>query len=206
MVVQGNRLVSDNVIDTSEGYICHSKVEEDDLKKYISDISAVKLGYPFLCYSGNNINTTTAIDKSYVNYIVISIILFTYCFYPLAMEMSFYIEDRKIRQGFYYFSESPYSPSVFCKRILFSGNNKYLATLRVILMVIGLTTLVYYIKSEVHDHCNCSLKSSNDNQSFQHAENIYISSPELVVWGALHFVLVNICVLVNSDGSLDDFI
>lgn len=73
-------------------------------------------------------------------------------------------------------------------------------------MVIGLTTLVYYIKSEVHDHCNCSLKSSNDNQSFQHAENIYISSPELVVWGALHFVLVNICVLVNSDGSLDDFI
>lgn len=122
------------------------------------------------------------------------------------MEMSFYTEDRKIRQGFYYFSESPYSPSVFCKRILFSGNNKYLATLRVILMVIGLTTLVYYIKSEVHDHCNCSLKSSNDNQSFQHAENIYISSPELVVWGALHFVLVNMCVLVNSDGSLDDFI
>lgn len=71
-------------------------------------------------------------------------------------------------------------------------------------MVKGLTTLVYYINSEVHDHCNCSLKSSNDN----HAENIYItcSSPGLVVWVALHFVLVNICVLVNSDGSLDDFI
>lgn len=73
-------------------------------------------------------------------------------------------------------------------------------------MVISLTTLVYYIKSKVHDHCNCSLKSSNDDQSFQNAENIYISSPELVVWGALHFVLVNICVLVNSDGSLNDFI
>lgn len=101
-VVQKNRSVTDNIINTSEGYICHSNIEEDDLKKYISDISAVKVGYPFLCYSGNNINTTTVIDKSYVNYIVISIILFTDCIYPLAMDMAFYIEDRKIRQGFYF--------------------------------------------------------------------------------------------------------
>lgn len=43
-VVQKNRSVTDNVMNTSEGYICHSKIEEDDLKKYISDISAVKLG------------------------------------------------------------------------------------------------------------------------------------------------------------------
>lgn len=32
-VVQRNRSVLDNVNDTSEEYICHSKVEEGDLKK-----------------------------------------------------------------------------------------------------------------------------------------------------------------------------
>lgn len=88
-VVQRNSSVTDNVINTSEGYICHSQLEKDEVKEYISDISAVKLGFPFLCYSDNNISTTTVIKKSYVNYIVISIIVFTYCFYPLAMEMAF---------------------------------------------------------------------------------------------------------------------
>lgn len=39
-----------------------------------------------------------------------------------------------------------------------------------------------------------------------HAENIYINSPELVFWGAVHFVILNVCVLVNSDGILDDFV
>lgn len=190
-------------IDASKGYICHSKFVKDVVGEYISNISAVNIGYPFLCYIDNS---TSIVEKSYVNHIVIFIVLFTYCFYPLAMEMAFYIEDRKMRQGFYYMSESPYGPSVFCKRILFAGNNKYLATLRVILIVTVLTTLVYYIKSEVHDLCKCLLKSSNDNQSFMHAENIYINSPELVFWGAVHFVIINVCVLVNSDGILDDFV
>lgn len=173
------------------------------MREYISNISAVKIGYPFLCYTDNG---TSIVEKSYVNHIVIFIILFTYFFYPLAMEMAFYIEDRKMPQGFYYMLESPYGPSVFCKRILFAGNNKYLATLRVILIVTFLTTFVYYLKSEGHDICNCLLKSSNDNQSFMRAENIYINSPELVFWGAVHFVIINVCVLVNSDGILDDFV
>lgn len=198
-----NSTESDFIIDASKGYICHSRIVKDVAKEYISNISAVNIGYPFLCYTNNS---TSSIEKSYVNYIVIFIVLFTYCFYPLAMEMAFYIEDRKLSHGFYYMSESPYGPSVFCKRILFAGNNKYLATLRVILIVTVLTTLVYYIKSEVFNICKCVLKSSNDNQSFRRAENIYINSPELVFWGAVHFVIINVCVLVNSHGILDDFL
>ncbi|XP_052716615.1 uncharacterized protein LOC128189161 [Crassostrea angulata] len=198
-----NSTKSDFIIDASKGYICHSRIVKDVAKEYISNISAVNIGYPFLCYTNNS---TSSIEKSYVNYIVIFIVLFTYCFYPLAMEMAFYIEDRKMSQGCYYMSESPYGPSVFCKRILFAGNNKYLATLRVILIVTVLTTLVYYIKSEVFYICKCVLKSSNDNQSFRRAENIYINSPELVFWGAVHFVIINVCVLMNSDGILDDFV
>lgn len=198
-----NRTKPDFKIDTSKGYICHSKIVKDVVREYISNISAVKIGYPFLCYTDNG---TSIVEKSYVNHIVIFIILFTYFFYPLAMEMEFHIKDRKMRRGFYDMSETPYGPSVFCKRILFAGNNKYLATLRVILIVTFLTTVVYYLKSEGHDICNCLLKSSNDNQSFMRAENIYINSPELVFWGAVHFVIINVCVLVNSDCILDDFV
>lgn len=203
-VVQRNSSVTDNVLNTSEGHICHSKLEIDCWKQKVSDYSAVKLGYSFWCYTDNN--TAVIVEKSYVNYIVVFIIFFTYCFYPLAIEMAFFIEDRKTVQGSYYMSESPYSPSVFCKRILFSGNNKYMAALRIILLLIALTTGIYYIKSDVHDRCNCSLKSSNDEKSFQHAENIYINYPRYIVWGAFQFLLVNICVLVNANGDLDDFL
>lgn len=71
-------------------------------------------------------------------------------------------------------------------------------------MVKGLIILVYYINFEVYDYCNCLLKLLNDN----YVENIYIICSFLgfVVWVVLYFVLVNICVLVNFDGSFDDFI
>lgn len=207
-VVKSNATATDYSIDTSAGYICHSKIGKDTLGENmylkLSDISAVKLGFPFWCYEDNN--TATIVEKSNINYIVIFIIFFTYCFYPLAIESAFYIEDKKIVQGSYYMSESPYSPSVFCKRILFAGNNKYLATMRIILLITVLTTVIYLIKSEVHDYCNCSLKSSNDDQSFQHAEKIYINNPGYLFSGILQFILINICVLVNSNGILDDFI
>lgn len=206
-VVQRNSSVTNNVLNTSKGYICHSKLGISWLKQKVSDFSAVKLGYPFWCYIDNN--TTMVVEKSYVNYIVIFIIFFTYCFYPLAIESAFYIEDKKMVQGYYYMSESPYSPSVLCKRILFAGNNKYLATMRIIFFVTVLTCVIYFIKSCVYDHCNCSLKSSNDNQSFQHAENIYINDPaciECIILGVGQFLIVNLCVLLNSNGVLDDFI
>lgn len=207
-VVKNNATATDYSIDTSAGYICHSKIGKDTLGENmylkLSDFSAVKLGFPFWCYTDNN--TATIVEKSYVNYIVVFIIFFTFCFYPLAIESAFYIEDKKIVQGSYYMSESPYSPSVFCKRILFAGNNKYLATLRIILFVTVLTTVIYLLKSEVHDDCNCSLKSSNDDQFFQHAENIYINKPGYIFSGILQFIFINICVLVNSNGILDDFI
>lgn len=207
-VVKNNATAMDYSFDTSAGYICHSKIGKDtfgeNMYLKLSDISAVKLGFPFWCYTDNN--TATIVEKSYVNYIVVVIIFFAYCFYPLAIESVFYVEDKKIVQGAYYMSESPYSPSVLCKRILFAGNNEYLATLRIISFVTVLTTVVYLIKSEVYDSCNCLLKSSNDDQSFQHAENIYINHTAFVFWGSLHFLQVNLCVLFNSDGDLDDFI
>lgn len=205
-IVKKNETTTDYRIDKSDGCICHSVIEKDDLGvyMYISDISAVKFGFPFRCYIGNKKNNI--IEKSYVNYIVVTIIFFTYCFYPLAIEMAFFIEDRKMVQGSYYMSESPYSPSVFCKRMLFSGNSKHLAALRIIFLVIVLTSVIYKVKSEFHDCCNYALKSSNDNQSFQHAETIYIKYPEYLAWGIIHFVLVNICVLLNANGDLDDYI
>lgn len=203
-IVQRNSSITDNVFNTSEGYICHSKLEIGWLKRKVSDFSAVQLGYPFWCYTDNN--TTTVVEKSYVNYILIFIIFFTYCFYPLAVESAFYIEDKKTVQGYYYMSESPYSPSVLCKRILFAGNNKYLATLRIILFVIVLTSVIYGIKEYVYDNCHCSLRSSNDDESFKHAENIYVNYPGYFCWGVFHFIVVNICVLFNANGDLDDFI
>lgn len=203
-VVQRNSSVTENAINTSEGYICHSKLEIDLFDKRVSEFSAVQLGYPFWCYTDNN--TAVVVEKSYVNYIVIFIIFFIYCFYPLAIESAFYIEDRKMVQGSYYMSESPYSPSVACKRILFAGNNKYVATLRIIIFVTVLTSVIYKIKSYVYDDCNCLLKSSNDNQSFQHAENIYSNCKVCIALGIFHFLVVNICVLLNSNGTLDDFI
>lgn len=203
-VVHRNSSITINVLNTPEGYICHSKLEISWLKQKVSDFSAVKLGYPFWCYTDNN--TTMVVEKSYVNYIVIFIIFFTYCFYPLAIESAFYIEDKKTVQGTYYMSESPYSPSVLCKRILFAGNNKYLATLRIIIFVTVLTSVIYRIKEYVYDNCNCILKTSNDNESFQHAENIYSNCLECVLVGILHFLVINICVLLNSNGVLDDFI
>lgn len=110
-----------------------------------------------------------------------------------SIESTFYIEDKKMVQGSYYMSESPYSQSVACKQILFAGNNKYLATLHIVIFVIVLTSVIYAIKSEVHDDCNCLLKSLNDNQSFQHAKNIYINCPVCIALGVLHFLVVNIC-------------
>lgn len=206
-VVQKNATTTDISIDISKGYICHSKIGKDTrvekMYLYLSDISAVKLGFPFWCYENNN--TATVIKKSYVNYIVVFIIFFTYCFYPLAIESAFYIEDKKMVQGYYYMSESPYGPSVFCTRILFAGNNKYLATLRIILIVSVLTCVVYAIKSTLYNYCNCSLRSSNDNESFQHAENV-LTNWGYIVLGVLHFIFINICVLVNSNGILDDFL
>lgn len=207
-VVQKNATTTDFSIDNSMGYICHSKIGKDTQEEKIyltlSDISAVKLGFPFWCYENNN--KATVIKKSYVNYIVVFIIFFTYCFYPLAIESAFYIEDKKMVQGSYYMSESPYGPSVFCTRILFAGNNKYLATLRIILIVSVLTFVVYAIKSKLYNHCNCSLRSSNDNESFQHAENVLINNCGYIFLGVLQFIFINICVLVNSNGILDDFL
>lgn len=61
--------------------------------EYISNIFVVNIGYLFLCYIDNSI---FIVEKLYVNYIVIFIVLFIYCFYFFVMEMVFYIEDRKM--------------------------------------------------------------------------------------------------------------
>ena len=47
------------VFNLSNGYICHSIIDDDYIRDYISDISAVKIGYNFLCYMENNKKRTS---------------------------------------------------------------------------------------------------------------------------------------------------
>lgn len=192
------------IFEESKGHICFAKIETNNARDYISNISGVKIGFPFHCYIENN--KYVPVEKSYVIYIVISIIFFFYSLYPIFIEMPFYIEDRKTVDGNYYLSDSPCGLSIIIKRLIFSGNNKTLATLRIIIIVISFTSLVYYLKSEIYYSCDCSMELSNVAISFQDAENLYISSPGSISGGILYFILVHVCVFSNSNGELDDFV
>lgn len=103
-------------------------------------------------------------------------------------------------------SDSPWGLSIIIKRLIFSGNSKTLATLRITIIVVLFTSLVYYLKSEIYYSCECSMELSNVAVSFQDAENLYISSPGSIAGGILCFILVHVCVLSNSNGELDDFV
>lgn len=81
-----------------------------------------------------------------------------------------------------------------------------MVVLCIILFLIVLIIGIYYIKFDVYDCCNCLLKFLNDEKSFQYVENIYINYLRYIVWGVFQFLLVNICVLVNVNGDLDDFL
>ncbi|XP_062587164.1 uncharacterized protein LOC134248801 [Saccostrea cucullata] len=190
-------------------HICHSKLESyDKVSKFMINLSGVKIGYRFWCLTENN--EFKVVGKSYVNVIVIIIILFLYAFYPLIIEMAFYTHSTNYKTQFYryYKSDSPYSPARFLLRLIYTGSNKYFAALRIIILIMVLTSLVYLAKSEVFSKCDCSLKSSNDEGPFQHAENFYMTTKNSlkVAWGVLNFALVNLCVLINSGGILDDFL
>lgn len=203
-VREGSNTTTDTIQETPKGHLCFAKLERNKFEDFISDISGVKIGFPVWCYTENN--ESVFIGKSYVIYIVICIILCMYSFYPIFMEMAFYVEDRKADDGKYYMSDSPYSPSIICKRLIFLENNKYLATLRILVIAILLTSLVYYLKSEIYYSCNCSLKLPNDDNSSLDVENFYkIFSSEFAL-GVIHFIIVNMCVLLNSNGDFDDFI
>lgn len=199
-VVQGSNTSTGDILKGFPGQICYSKIEFDCLKDYISNISGVKIGLPFWCYLSNE-NTFQMVEKSYVIYLVISIAFISYNFYPLLIEMVFSIEDRKMNAGYYYKSDSPYSPSMICKQLFFSGDNKYFAIGRIIFLVALCTFFVYYLKSEMYLFCNCSIELWN---FFPHAENLY--DVKSTFFGVIHFLLINICVFVNSKGNLDDFI
>lgn len=113
----------------------------------------------------------------------------------------FFYDDGK-----YYMSDSPYSPSIIGKRLIFLENKKYLATLRILVIAILLTSLVYYFKSEIYYSCNCSLKLPNDDKSSPDVENFYkIFSSEFAL-GVIHLIIVTSCVFFNSNGGFDDFI
>lgn len=203
-VREGSNTTTDTIQETPKGHLCFAKLERNKFEDFISDISGVKIGFPFWCYTENNENVF--IGKSYVIYIVICIILCMYSFYPIFMEMAFYVEDRKADDGKYYMSDSPYSPSIICKRLIFLENNKYLATMRILVIAILLTSLVYYLKSETYYSCNCSLKLPNDDNSSPDVENFYkICSSEFAL-GVIHFIIVTSCVFFNSNGGFDDFI
>nr|XP_022314458.1 uncharacterized protein LOC111118998 [Crassostrea virginica] len=161
------------VFNLSNGYICHSIIDDDYIRDYISDISAVKIGYNFMCYMENN--KKVPLGKSHMNGIVVFIVLFVYSFFPFFIEMAFYIEDRKRNDGYFFGSESPYGPSVILTRILFSGNSKNIAILRITLLLILLSCGGYLVKECVYNSCQCSLKSSNRNTSFLDAEHFYES-------------------------------
>lgn len=163
-----------------------SKIERNKFEDIIGDISGVKIGFLFLCYTENN--ESVFIGKSYVIYIVICIILFMYSFNPIFMEMTLYVEDRKADDGKYYMSDSLYSPSIIGKRLTFLENNKYLARLRI--LVILLTSFVYYLKSDIYYSCNCSLKLPNDDKSSPNVENFYKICSSEFAFGVIHFMLL----------------
>ncbi|XP_056006924.1 uncharacterized protein LOC130050711 [Ostrea edulis] len=190
-----------------DGYICHSNVIADEIRDFVSDISGVQIGYDFICIADDKEEFST-VGKSYINYIVISIILLIYFFYPLIIELSFYVRDTENRFEMYYISDSPYSPVRFCRCLIFTGNNKYYAAIRIIIIITIVTSLVYLLKSHVYELCNCSLKSSNKELNFQHAENYYttLTNSVFLVWGIFNFLLLNLASLLNSDGILDDFL
>lgn len=201
---EGSNTTTDTIQETPKGHLCFAKLERNKFEDFISDISGVKIGFPFWCYTENN--ESVFIGKSYVIYIVICIILCMYSFYPIFMEMAFYVEDRKADDGKYYMSDSPYSPSIIGKRLIFLENNKYLATLLNLVIAKLLTSLVYYLKSEIYHSCNCSLKLPNDDKSSPDVENFYkIFSSEFAL-GVIHFIIVTSCVFFNSNGGFDDFI
>lgn len=203
-VREGSNTTTDTIQETPKGHLCFAKLERNKFEEFISDISGVKIGFPFWCYTENN--ESVFIGKSYVIYIVICIILCMYSFYPIFMEMAFYVKDRKADDGKYYMSDSPYSPSIIGKRLIFLENNKYLATMRILVIAILLTSLVYYLKSETYYSCNCSLKLPNDDKSSPDVENFYkVCSSEFAL-GVIHFIIVNFCVLFKSNGDFYDFI
>ena len=196
------------VFNLSNGYICHSIIDDDYIRDYISDISAVKIGYNFMCYMENN--KKVPLGKSHMNGIVVFIVLFVYSFFPFFIEMAFYIEDRKRNDGYFFGSESPYGPSVILTRILFSGNSKHIAILRITLLLILLSCGGYLVKECFYNSCQCSLKSSNRNTSFLDAEHFYVSRKEgPIIWailGGLHFIIIIRSILSNSHGRLDEFV
>lgn len=151
-------------------FICFVKIETNYARNFNSNISGVKIGFPFRSYIKNN--TFVPIEKSYVTYIVISIIFFVYSFYLIFIEMAYHIEDRKPVTGSYYMSDSPYNPSI---------------SVSVIMVLILLISLGYYPKSEIYYWCVCSIEVSNDIGSFQDAENLH-RSPGAIFWGIMHFV------------------
>nr|XP_022287176.1 uncharacterized protein LOC111099942 [Crassostrea virginica] len=190
------------------GHLCYSKLERYIIRDYISDISGVKIGLPNFCYQEEK-NAIEIVEKSYTNYIIIATIFFVYAFYQLPIEMAFYVEDRKISHDFYYRSDSPYGGLVVFKKLIFSGDNKYFALLRIIILILLITLLVYYMKSESYKYCNCSFEIWSDINVFRHAENVYESQilyEFFLFLGGLHFLIVHWCIIANSRGSLDDFI
>ncbi|XP_048754952.2 uncharacterized protein LOC125665958 isoform X1 [Ostrea edulis] len=195
------------IFEVPDGYLCHSNVIADEIRDFVSDISGVQIGYDFMCIEDDKEEFST-VGKSYINNIAIFIILLVYSFYPLIIEISFYVRDTENRFEMYYMSDSPYSPARFCRCLIFSGNNKYYAAIRIIILITIVTSLVYLLKSYVYELCNCSLKSSNKEQDFQHAENYYITlkNNALLVWGVVNFFLLNVALLLNSDGVLDAFL
>lgn len=203
-ITESNNSTTNVILEESKGHICFAKIETNNARDYISNISGVKIGFPFNCYKEHN--KYVPVEKSYVIYIVISIIFFFYSIYPIFIEMAFYIEDRKSDDGNYYMSDSPWGLSIIIKRLIFSGNSKKLATLRITIIVVLFTSLVYYLKSEIYYSCECSMELSDVAVSFQDAENLYISSPGSIAGGILYSILVHVCVLSNSNGELDDFV
>ena len=131
-----------------------------------------------------------------------------YLFYQLPIESAFHVEDRKIERGYYYKTDSPYGGSVIFRKLIFSGNNKYFAIARIIVLIIVLIILVYILKDKVYASCSCSLElwSDFDWNIFPHAENFYQDKLYAPLLGLLHLIFVHICVLGNSSGNLDDYI
>ena len=200
--------VTANPLTIYSGHFCYSRYEPDIIREYIIQISGVKIGFPYFCYQKDK-NNPELVERSYVNYIIVSIIFLVYAFYQLPIESAFYVEDRKIAHGFYYRSDSPFGGSVILKKNIFSGNNKYIAAVRILAMIGSIIGLVYYAKSKTYEYCYCSFELWPNLNVFINAETYYGNKEYFGLYtffGVIHIIFVHYCIFANSNGSLDDFI
>lgn len=75
-VREGSNTTTNTILETPKWHLCFATLKRNKFEDFISDISGVKIRFPFWCYTKNN--GSKFIGKSYVIYIVICVILYAF--------------------------------------------------------------------------------------------------------------------------------